>query len=422
MVTGNAYPAKFARDTAQTVFAALPARDQAFIRAQAERHRFTQQELRLIVEIAADFAAWNAASIIEAWPTIPPSPVNGKPARQRLLAQLHTSWEALKTTPPSYHGFGTHSKPASAKPALGVRAKPKLGLGHCPVASTRTRCCNLMTLDAVENCGFGCSYCSIQSFYNGETITFDSQFADKLRALELDPERTYHIGTGQSSDSLLFGNRHSTLDALTEFAHRHPNVILEFKTKSKNVAYLLHNDIPKNILSTWSLNTPAIITNEEHQTASLTERLRAARKVADRGLLVGFHFHPMVHYDRWRRDYAQLFESVVQQFDPAEVALVSFGTLTFTKSVIRTLRARQVKSKVLQMPLVDADGKLSYPEPTKLELFRFAYQRLAPWHADVFFYLCMENPRLWQPVFGYDYPTNDAFETAMKTHYINKIK
>ncbi len=414
--------AKFARHAARTLFGMLSARERTFIREQSLHFRFTQQELRQIVEMAMDFQAWHEMSICDAWPSEIRNAVNGKSARRRVLDELRKIWHALKNTTPSYQRFGPHTKPTPAKSALGVRHKQNLGLGYCPVASPRTRCCNLMTLDSVENCGFGCSYCSVQSFYRGDTINFDPNFAAKLQTLELDPNRIYHIGTGQSSDSLLWGNKHGVLQALMGFARQHPNVILELKTKSKNISYLLNNEIPNNVLCTWSLNTPTIITHEEHQTASLNDRLAAARKLADRGILVGFHFHPLVHYDAWRTDYARIFGNLMKQFDPSEVALVSLGTLTFTKSVIRTIRSRLVKTKVLQMPLVEADGKLSYPEAIKLELFRFAYQSLEPWHTQVFFYLCMENPRLWQPVFDFDYPSNDAFETAMKTRYMDKIK
>jgi len=411
----------FDRRAAHTLFGMLPEREQVFIHEQSRHYRFTQQELRQIVEMAMDFRAWHEMSICDAWPGEISDNVSGKSARRRVLDELREIWYAFKNSGPGYQRFGPHTKPTPAKSALGVRHKQNLGLGDCPVVSSRTRCCNLMTLDAIENCGFGCSYCSIQSFYRGDTINFDLEFGAKLRALELDPNRIYHIGTGQSSDSLLWGNKHGVLQALLRFAHEHPNVILELKTKSKNVSYLLNNHVPANVLCTWSLNTPTIITHEEHQTASLSDRLAAARKLADRGVLVGFHFHPLVHYDTWRADYARVFDLVLEQFDSAEVALVSLGTLTFTRSVIRTIRSRRVKTKMLQMPLVDADGKLSYPEATKLELFRFAYRRLEPWHKKVFFYLCMENPRLWQPVFGFDYPSNDAFEIAMKSHYMDKI-
>jgi spore photoproduct lyase len=279
-----------------------------------------------------------------------------------------------------------------------------------------------MTLDAVENCGFDCSYCSIQSFYHGDEVRFDRDFARKLAQIELDPQRTYHIGTGQSSDSLMWGNQGGVLDALLDFARRYPNVILELKSKSKNISHLLKADLPPNLLCTWSLNTPTLIANEEHLTASLDDRLRSARALADRGVLVGFHLHPMIHYADWREDYGMLLQRMLENFDAAEVVLVSLGTLTYIKPVIRQLRERRdFRSKILQMPMVESDGKLSYPQAIKEEMFRFAYQSLQPWHEDVFFYLCMENHRLWQPVFGSDYPNNQAFEAAMLSAYRDRI-
>jgi spore photoproduct lyase len=275
----------------------------------------------------------------------------------------------------------------------------------------------------VENCGFDCSYCSIQSFYHGDEVRFDRRFADKLQRLQLDPNRTYHIGTGQSSDSLMWGNQAGILDALVDFAEANPNVILELKTKSRNISYLLKHSIPPNILCTWSLNTQTLIEHEEHLTASLEQRLQAARRLADRGILVGFHFHPMIHYDHWREDYAALFARLRGMFTPQEVVLVSLGTLTYIKPVIKQLRSRRgFRSKVLQMPLVESDGKLSYPEAVKLEMFSLAYRSLAAWHGQVFFYLCMENLRLWRPVFGFDYASNSEFEQAMKRSYLDKIE
>jgi spore photoproduct lyase len=102
--------------------------------------------------------------------------------------------------------------------------------------------------------------------------------------------------------------------------------------------------------------------------------------------------------------------------------LVSLGTLTYIKPVIKQLRGRPgFRSKILQMPLVESDGKLSYPENLKLAMFRLAYQSLAAWHNQVFFYLCMENQRLWQPVFGFNYASNSEFEQAMKSSYLRKI-
>jgi spore photoproduct lyase len=168
-----------------------------------------------------------------------------------------------------YDGFTQADRPLTQKPILRTQQQPALGLGRCPVASERTRCCNLLTLDAVEKCGFDCSYCSIQSFYHGNEVVFDSGFADKLAKLKLDPDTIYHIGTGQSSDSLMWGNHQGVLEALCVFAENNPNVILELKTKSKNIGWLLKNPVPRNVICTWSLNPQTIIDHEEHLSASL---------------------------------------------------------------------------------------------------------------------------------------------------------
>ena len=321
-----------------------------------------------------------------------------------------------------YSKLSLEDKPKTLKPVLKARIRPQLGLGRCPVASEKTRCCNLLTLDAVEKCGFDCSYCSIQSFYHANEVTFDSSFADKLSRLKLNSDQIYHIGTGQSSDSLMWGNHQGVLEALCEFARTHPNVILELKTKSKNISWLLKNPVPENVLCTWSMNPQTIIDHEEHLSANLGQRIASARALADKGCVVGFHFHPIIHYQGWQQDYANIALRLTSEFSQEEVALISMGTLTFTKSVMKTIRNRDLTSKILQMPMEPSAGKWSYPEHIKLELFDHVYQSFEPWHDEVFFYLCMEPQSYWKPVFGFDYEDNLTFESAMKSAYLDKIE
>jgi spore photoproduct lyase len=137
---------------------------------------------------------------------------------------------------------------------------------------------------------------------------------------------------------------------------------------------------------------------------------------------VGFHFHPIVHYDQWRQDYALVVEQLDSLFKAEEVALVSLGTLTYIKSVMREIRKRAIPTQILKMPMVDANGKQSYPDALKHTLFSHVYNSFPDsWKSGVFFYLCMEERRLWKPVFGYEYASNSEFETAMKAAYLGKI-
>ncbi len=405
----------------QPLFQFLKTEAKVFLTERAEELRLSVQDCRIACEIALDFQMWGAGSIQDVWPEEKSRPVSTKVRKQQIMKLLRSSWEGYKKRDNRYPTDNNNPKISAASRPRAIE-KNGLGLGRCPVASPRTLCCNLQTLDAVDNCGYGCSYCSIQSFFDGKQISFDRGFADKLKNLTLDAEKTYHIGTGQSSDSLMWGNSHGVLDAVIDFARANPNVILELKTKSANIGHLLRVDAPKNIICTWSLNTPTLIHHEEHGTASLDKRLDAARKVADAGYLVGFHFHPIVHYDRWQSDYQLVVEQLGALFKPEEVALVSMGTLTYIKSVIRDIRKRAIPTQILKMPMVDTAGKQSYPDEIKLSLFTHVYNSFpASWKNNVFFYLCMENHRLWKPVFGYEYASNTDFETAMKKAYLAKI-
>jgi len=409
----NSYIDKFNDSIKNTVFFKLPLNEQEFIREKSTQLRFSFQEIKQIVDMARDLGMWDEKSIVDIFPHVEYK----KPA----MAGLRKSYEAIRSKPNSYENFTLKNIPKEQKFSFKTEAKDGFGLGLCPVASEKTRCCNLLTLDAVESCGFDCSYCSIQSFYNQNTITFDSSFAYKLKNLKLDKNKTYHIGTGQASDSLMFGNREGVLDALFLFAKENPNVILEFKTKSDNIAYFLENDVPTNILCTWSLNTPTIIQNEEHLTTSLDKRLHVARQLADKGVKVGFHFHPIVEYENYLSEYGEVYARLLKEFKSSEVALVSFGTLTFIKPVIKQLRDREFRSKITQMPFEDASGKSSYPDSIKQEMFKHAYESFKPWHQEVFFYLCMEEHQMWEKTFGYQYSTNNDFEQAMLESYADKL-
>lgn len=408
----NEYIDKFNNAIKNSFFSKLPLCEQEFIKNKSLELKFSHQEIKQIIDIARDLEMWNEKNIVDIFPQ--------HNQKKVVFSRLKKAYEDIRLKPNSYENFELKNIPQEQKYRFTTTQKNGFGLGLCPVASEKTRCCNLLTLDAVESCGFDCSYCSIQSFYNQNTITFDSGFAQKLKNLNLDKNKTYHIGTGQASDSLMFGNREGILDSLFEFAKENPNVILEFKTKSSNIEYFLNNDVPSNILCTWSLNTPTIIKNEEHLTASLEKRILSARKLADKGVKVGFHFHPIVEYKNYIDDYKKIYKELLETFNSGEVALVSFGTLTFIKPVIKQLREREFRSKITQMPFVNASGKSSYPENTKVEMFKSAYESFKPWHKDVFFYLCMEEHQMWNKTFGYQYSTNNDFEMAMLSAYCKK--
>jgi spore photoproduct lyase len=412
------YTSKFESFYNKTVYEKLALDDRIFIKDLSFRHKFTFQEFRQVVEAARDLTMWGEPNL-QKWCQNQSSISLSR--KHNFMSKLNGYLEELKNSEKVYNPDQIFKLLRKVSHKITSHSADKKIWGMCPVASDKTVCCKLRTIDAVENCVYACSYCTIQTFYT-DNIVIEKDVQQKLMQIPIEKDRFYHFGTGQSSDSLAWGNRDGIIEAHCAFARQHPNILMEFKTKSKNIDYFLTNDIPKNIVCSWSLNTPTIIQNEEHFTASLEERLASARRLADKGIKIGFHFHPMVYYKGWSEHYPSLAKEVINSFTPEEVLFVSFGSVTLIKPAIQKIRDVGNPTKILQMNFVsDPHGKLTYPDEIKIKMFKRIYEAFLPWRVKVFIYLCMEKASIWQNTFGYVYRDNDEFEQDFGAKTMCKI-
>ena len=404
-------------DAFLSIFSSLPSPVREKLDSLFSSIHFTRSEKLEIVKEEADLLEWKEESFALSHPFT----TTGKDGRdgERYISELRRHMKRLRESETDYSNFFPQKRSQGKTKKLMSDQKLVLSRCPCPVDGEKTRCCKLRTLDAVMQCAFGCSYCSIQAFYNENEIRIVSNLREKLEAMEIGDD-VWHIGTGQASDSLLLGDDYGTLSALATFAEKHPNIVLEMKSKAGRDVF--NRPWPRNMVFTWSLNAPTIIEKEEHFTASLSERLRMAQKARDNGNLVGFHIHPMFYFKGWEKEYGEVVEAIVSNFRPEEICMIGIGTLTFTKAVIKRLREMGQESKVLQMELTEAAGKYSYPLDKKEKMFRHIYASFPEeYRKGVFFYLCMEDPSLWKPVLEREYSSDKEFEMDMKKNYLRKI-
>ena len=404
-------------DAFLSIFSSLPTPVREKLDSLFSSIHFTRSEKLEIVKEEADLLEWKEESFVLSHPIS----ASGKDGRdgERYISELRRHMKRLRESETDYSNFFPQKRSQGKTKKLMSDQKLVLSRCPCPVDGEKTRCCKLRTLDAVMQCAFGCSYCSIQAFYNENEIRIVSNLREKLERMEIGDD-VWHIGTGQASDSLLLGDDYGTLSALATFAEKHPNIVLEMKSKAGRDVF--NRPWPRNMVFTWSLNAPTIIEKEEHFTASLSERLRMAQKARDNGNLVGFHIHPMFYFKGWEKEYGEVVEAIVSNFRPEEICMIGIGTLTFTKAVIKRLREMGQESKVLQMELTEAAGKYSYPLDKKEKMFRHIYASFPEeYRKGVFFYLCMEDPSLWKPVLEREYSSDKEFEMDMKKNYLRKI-
>lgn len=383
-------------------------------------YRLSMQERMQLACMEEDLTLWGMGPVTRYIDEEKIGKMSSGQQGKAILAAAKAAVDREREKPTDYRGWTPPPRAAVAPRSEFISPETFMGRCPCPADGEQTRCCNLKTMDVVERCPFGCSYCAVQTFYGDNTVKVVDDLSSRLSSLVLDPS-VWHIGTGQSSDSLVWGDDWGTLTSLADFARTHKDIIIELKTKAGRTDWI-RQPWPGNVVASWSVNAETITEKEELLTASQEGRLRAARRAADCHIPVGFHIHPMVWFEGWEEEYAALIGRIASLFSPEEVMMVSFGTLTFTKSVLREIRERGERTRITDMPLIPFAGKFSYPREIKEKMFRTAYEAFPrAWKTDPdgpFFYLCFEDPSLWQPCLGRSYPSNAAFEADMREHYL----
>ncbi|HEX2928388.1 MAG TPA: radical SAM protein, partial [Candidatus Binatia bacterium] len=297
-------------------------------------------------------------------------------------------------------GFGT------AKRKLYLTRHKGEFFKKCPGSDGQV-CCNYFVINFASNCPMDCSYCYLQEYLadNSSLRVFGNvnDLIDEAdRTLSRHRGVFFRIGTGEITDSLALEPYTGMVAELIPYFARQPNVLLELKTKSDCVNGLLDLDPKGRVVVAWSMNPQCVIDQDEHNTATLDERLRAARRCQDAGYRLGFHFDPMIEYPGWETDYQNMLEQTFATIDWRRVAWLSLGVLRNTPGLKRMMRARFPQSTLLTgEQVLCPDGKLRYFYPQRIEMYR----KMVSWirrHAPTAkIYLCMESREVWQQVFGF---------------------
>jgi spore photoproduct lyase len=244
----------------------------------------------------------------------------------------------------------------------------------------------------------------LQEYLDKPVMTLEARFSRILREidalLEQQPQRFFRFGTGELSDSLALDPMTGLSEDYARFFSHKRNAVIEFKTKTDNIDKLKDAETA-NIVISWSINPQSLIEQEEFFTADIGSRLRAARECQSRGFLLGFHFDPILWTHDWEIQYKGLVDKLFSYVSGSRVAWISLGSLRFPPALKETALSRFPKSRIYFEEMIRrADGKIRYPKPMRIEMYRKIYQMLKERSPGLFIYFCMEPPDVWDRVMG----------------------
>ncbi len=249
--------------------------------------------------------------------------------------------------------IGTGKKNLFITPFYGRRLKP------CPGTSQHI-CCGYYVINAITNCPMDCSYCVLQGYLNNPFLTLYSNWDDLLEEIESflshHPQRFLRLGTGELSDSLALDSIFPLSQLLISFFAERNNGILELKTKSAEVNHLLHLDHRGKTVFSWSLNPTKMIEEEETRTATLEERIDAAKRCQEKGYPVGFHFDPIIYHQGWEKGYQEAILSLFKRIDPKRVIWISLGGFRYPPQLKAIAKERFPEYQDLLRRIVSREG------------------------------------------------------------------
>jgi spore photoproduct lyase len=278
-------------------------------------------------------------------------------------------------------------------PHRGLAFKP------CQGACEDVVCCGYHTIDLSSGCPCDCTYCILQHYTaNNPMTTIYVNIEEILKAVktQLDafPDRHFRIGTGELSDSLAYDHVTQYSKIIVSFFATTSNATFEFKTKTTNIENLIGLRHAGKTVVSWSLNPQSIIDSEEHNTSSLEERLKAAKRCSDAGYKVGFHFDPMINYPGWESAYEAVVESIFKFVPAGAVSWISLGSLRFPRALKSIAEKRFPNSKIFFGEFIPANGKMRYFKPLRVEMYKKMREWISKYAPRVEPYLCMETAQV----------------------------
>ncbi len=203
--------------------------------------------------------------------------------------------------------------------------------------------------DQMRNCLFNCSYCFLQGMHSSAhwlLFVNEDDYHQDVRDMVREQGECW-LSISYLSDLLGFEPNISLCRNWIAVAQQERKLTIEIRTKSDNIRSLLDISPSPNVLLVWSLSPAPLAQRYEHGTASLANRLWAARTLLRRGWRIALCFDPVLLLPEWERHYSHLLQQTFQALPAEQIDQVSFGSFRMHPAFLKRLRNLQPQSDIV---------------------------------------------------------------------------
>ena len=188
-----------------------------------------------------------------------------------------------------------------------------------PAWDPKLVCWSLHDIHSGWGCFHRCAYCQRGSAY--AIMLNVEEFVEHVDGLLAENPWQEAIRYDVEQDVLAIEPEYGACELLVEdFARRDDRYLILF-SKSANVDFVLPLDHRGHTIMLWTLTTRSVSRRIEPRTATMEQRLEAARRCQEAGYTVRFKFKPIVPLKDWREETTEMLGALFQAVRPDNLSM-----------------------------------------------------------------------------------------------------
>ena len=166
------------------------------------------------------------------------------------------------------------------------------------------------------NCLYDCRYCFLQGMYSSANYVLFVNYEDFYSQIETtisdNAKGRITFFSGYDCDSLAFEKISGFLKNTLPVFSGLERADLELRTKSVQLEPLLSMEPQQNCIVAFSLMPEELAKKLDNKAPSISRRIAALTRLAERGWPIGLRFDPLIYSYDWKEKYERLVGSLLE--------------------------------------------------------------------------------------------------------------
>ncbi|MEC9099628.1 MAG: DNA photolyase [Pseudomonadota bacterium] len=245
------------------------------------------------------------------------------------------------------------------------------------------------------NCLYDCRYCFLQGMYSSANyvlfVNYEDFYSHIKKTIRNNIDERMTFFSGYDCDSLAFEKISGFVKNTLPIFLGLEDVDLELRTKSVQLEPLLSLEPQQNCIVAFSLMPEELAKCLDNKAPSVSRRIVALSRLAERGWPIGLRFDPLIYSYDWKERYKELIRSLLEVLPDESIHSISYGPLRFPKKMYNEIFKLYPDEGLFSFSMKEAGGVVSYGKLIEDEMSDFLLSQLSDAVSSGKFFQCLSQ-------------------------------